>query len=140
MRLWLESKLTAYGSGGMYIKFRITIPEEECWLKQIRSLIFYFSWLIPLENSFMVVLFDDKFVRVFACRNVVDKRDMDRNKIQAEQKVHRGPLWQLNPLIDWCSIHSLQLEDLYLDTLFFTVILLHKLLKIRKKSDWLPSM
>lgn len=40
----------------------------------------------------MVVLYDDKFVRVFACRNVVDERDMDRNKIQAEQKVHRGPL------------------------------------------------
>lgn len=40
----------------------------------------------------MVVLFDDKFVRDFACRNVVDERDMDRNKIQAEQKVHRGPL------------------------------------------------
>jgi len=40
----------------------------------------------------MVVLFDDNFVRVFACRNVVDKRDMDRNKIQAEQKVHTGPL------------------------------------------------
>lgn len=40
----------------------------------------------------MVVLFDDKFVRVFACRNVVNERDMDRNKIQAEQKVHGGPL------------------------------------------------
>lgn len=40
----------------------------------------------------MVVLFDDKFVRVFACRNVADEWDMDRNKSQAEQKVHRGPL------------------------------------------------
>lgn len=40
----------------------------------------------------MVVLFDDKFVRGFACKNVVDERDMNRNKIQAEQKVHRGPL------------------------------------------------
>lgn len=40
----------------------------------------------------MFVPFDDKFVKVFACRNVVDEKDMDRNKIQAEQKVHRGPL------------------------------------------------
>lgn len=38
----------------------------------------------------MVVLFEDKFVRVIARRNVVDERNIDRNKIQAEQKVHRG--------------------------------------------------
>lgn len=45
----------------------------------------------------MVVSFDDKFVRVIACRNVVEERNMDRNKIQAEQKVHRGASLTVKP-------------------------------------------
>lgn len=134
MHLWLESKLTVYCIVGMYIKFRITTLEEECWLKQIRSSFFYFSWLIPLEDSFMVVLFDDKFVRVIACRNVVDERNMDRNKIQAEQKVHREASLTVKPSY-WLMYHSVSsVRGFVLGHSVFSVILLYQLLKAGKKK------
>lgn len=43
-----------------------TTLEKDCYLKQIRSSNFYFSLLIFLENSFMIVLLDDKLVTAFA--------------------------------------------------------------------------
>lgn len=49
-------------SGGM----KHNSGEKDCYLKQIRSSNFYFSLLIFLENSFMIVLLDDKLVTAFA--------------------------------------------------------------------------